>query len=176
MHRRTSRLVVIVTALMLLAAACGGGESYGGDGIELTDAEAGAALRDPARTTTTVPPELADQIATQTTVAGGDNPDAQAQATTTTAPQIVVMIHDDEDAFYFEPRTVRVQAGGTVTWKNATTRDKVRQIVSDDRSTFVSPELAPGQEWSWTFTSPGFYTYGDFSRPYTEGSGTVEVV
>jgi plastocyanin len=60
------------------------------------------------------------------------------------------------DNFSFTPTTVTVPAGTTVTWTNAD--DIPHTIVSDDQS-FKSKALDTDEQFSYTFTKPGTYSY-----------------
>jgi len=56
----------------------------------------------------------------------------------------------------FIPDMMTVKTGETVTWVNQ--ESYLHDVVSDD-GTFVSPRLATGQKYSFTFTKEGTYTY-----------------
>jgi len=58
--------------------------------------------------------------------------------------------------FSFSPATVTVPAGTTVRWTNAD--DIPHTIVSDDKS-FKSKALDTDDQFTYTFTKPGTYTY-----------------
>jgi len=61
------------------------------------------------------------------------------------------------DNFTFAPGTVTVSAGTTVHWVN---RDDIpHTVVSDDKTTFKSKPLDTDQEFSYTFSKPGTYSY-----------------
>jgi plastocyanin len=61
------------------------------------------------------------------------------------------------DNFTFAPGTVTVTAGTTVHWVN---RDDIpHTVVSDDKSTFKSKPLDTDQEFSYTFSKAGTYSY-----------------
>lgn len=57
--------------------------------------------------------------------------------------------------FSFTPKTVRVKAGATVTWKSA----EGSHTVASDNGAFNSPTLNAGQSFSFTFGTPGTYPY-----------------
>ncbi|KKS32334.1 MAG: Blue (Type 1) copper domain protein [Candidatus Collierbacteria bacterium GW2011_GWA1_42_60] len=56
----------------------------------------------------------------------------------------------------FVPETMTIKVGETVTWVNQ--ESYLHDVVSDD-GTFVSPKMATGQRYSFTFTKEGTYTY-----------------
>lgn len=61
----------------------------------------------------------------------------------------------------FEPDSVTIKAGETVTWVNEDRRD--HQVMSGAppvmTDLFMSPSLAKGDSWSYTFEEPGEYPY-----------------
>jgi hypothetical protein len=70
----------------------------------------------------------------------------------------------------FTPATITVTAGDTVTWHNSTTG--THQVVADNGS-FASPQLKPGDTWSYTPTKSGKVTYRDSYA--TSHRGTMNV-
>ena len=60
------------------------------------------------------------------------------------------------DNFSFSPATVTVPAGTTVRWTNAD--DIPHTIVSDDKS-FKSKALDTDEQFTYTFSKPGTYSY-----------------
>lgn len=61
----------------------------------------------------------------------------------------------------FEPAEVTIKAGEEVTWKNEDRRSHqimsgAPPIMTDE---FMSPNLASGDSWSYTFKEPGEYPY-----------------
>jgi len=59
----------------------------------------------------------------------------------------------------FDPQTLTVHAGDTVTWTNSSAL--TRQIVSNNDAFKPSPILQTGQSWSFTFPSQGRFPYHD---------------
>jgi plastocyanin len=62
----------------------------------------------------------------------------------------------------FNPPQVVVPVGTTVTWANNDQED--HDVVPSDPNfaldpNFISPSVAPGTTWSYTFTVPGTYDY-----------------
>lgn len=72
--------------------------------------------------------------------------------------------------FAFEPETVTIPAGTTVTWRND--GDRTHTVTADDGS-FDSGRLDPGESFSFTFTEAGAYAY--FCGFHPEMQGTIEV-
>lgn len=60
------------------------------------------------------------------------------------------------EGFAFNPREVRIKAGGTVTWQQ---KDSAPHTVTSDNEEFDSGSLSQGDNWSFTFEKPGTYEY-----------------
>jgi hemoglobin len=56
----------------------------------------------------------------------------------------------------FGPRTLKVKAGSEVTWMN---QDGIDHTVMTDDSSVNSGELTPGEDFKFTFSTPGTYEY-----------------
>src|SRR5215212_444601 len=72
--------------------------------------------------------------------------------------------------FAFEPGTLTVPAGTTVTWTNAGSRPHT--VTADDGS-FDSGRLDPGEQFGQTFEQPGTFTYHCGFHPEMQGSIVV---
>ena len=72
--------------------------------------------------------------------------------------------------FAFEPGTVTVPAGATVTWTNTGSRP---HTVSADDGSFDSGRLDPGEQFSQTFDQPGTFAYHCGFHPEMQGSIVV---
>src|SRR5215213_9794642 len=72
--------------------------------------------------------------------------------------------------FAFEPGTLSVPVGATVTWTN--TGSRPHTVTADDGS-FDSGRLDPGEQFSQTFDQPGTYTYHCGFHPDMQGSIVV---
>jgi len=68
---------------------------------------------------------------------------------------------DDPDSWAYDPQTLTVNVGDKVTWVN--NGEDVHTVTSDD-SSFDSGDMKHGASWSYTFTTPGTYTY--FCAPH----------
>ena len=92
------------------------------------------------------------------------------------------------DQLVFQPGTVQVKAGGTVTWRNdsvlthTVTADP--KLALDPQNSvqlpqgaqpFNSGELGPGATWSHTFDVPGTYKYFCIPHETAGMTGNVEV-
>lgn len=60
-------------------------------------------------------------------------------------------------SYSFQPSTLSVPAGTTVTWHN---QDNVQHTVTSDiKGLFDSGAIATGKEFTFTFPAPGSYSY-----------------
>lgn len=75
----------------------------------------------------------------------------------------------------FLPNSIKVKVGTTVTWTN---QDPYAHTVTGDGSNipkgFDSGNLGTGKSYSYTFTSPGTFTYHCTIHPQLIGSVTVQ--
>jgi plastocyanin len=91
---------------------------------------------------------------------------AQAQ---TPAPAAVAVGIDN---FTFNPQTVTVKAGTTVTWTN---KDDIPHGIAVTNNAFKrSQALDTDDSFSFTFTTPGTYQYFCYIHPHMVGSIVVE--
>jgi plastocyanin len=74
------------------------------------------------------------------------------------------------DNFTFNPQVVTVKAGDTVVWTN---RDDIPHTVADPGK-FKSKALDTGDTYSFTFTTPGSYSYFCSLHPHMTGRIVVE--
>lgn len=72
--------------------------------------------------------------------------------------------------FQFSPQSITVKAGTTVTWTN---NDSVSHTVTGDNGGPGSSGLSNGQSYSYTFTTPGTYTYHCTIHPMMKGTVVV---
>jgi plastocyanin len=66
--------------------------------------------------------------------------------------------------------TVMIGTNNTVTWENL---DTISQTIVGQNNLFNSQSIAPGHSFSYTFTTPGTFTY---SGGYPSVKGTVTVL
>ncbi len=71
----------------------------------------------------------------------------------------------------FQPATLSIRAGDTVTWAN--TGPLSHQVVSNTGAFGPSVVLQPGQSWSFTFARQGRFPYHDALHPSLKGSIVV---
>src|SRR5215471_16147075 len=88
-------------------------------------------------------------------------------ATADETPQNQVKI----DNFAFTPATITVSTGTQVKWVNHD--DIPHNVVSDDKS-FKSKALDTDEEFTFTFTKPGTYTYFCSIHPKMTGKVVVK--
>lgn len=69
--------------------------------------------------------------------------------------------------FAFEPATLDVSAGATVSWTNT---GQVVHTVTADNGAFNSGEMSPGATVTGTFNTPGTYTYHCSIHPNMTGT------
>jgi len=75
------------------------------------------------------------------------------------------------DNFTFNPQTLTVKAGTTITWTN---RDDIPHTVAAANKAFKSKALDTDDEYSFTFTTPGTYEYFCSLHPHMTGTIVVE--
>jgi amicyanin len=73
--------------------------------------------------------------------------------------------------YAYSPKTVKIKAGGTVTWTN---NDNVEHTATGDKGEFDTGLIGKGQSKSITFDNPGTYSYHCTPHPYMQGSVIVE--
>ena len=86
------------------------------------------------------------------------------------APAHAATVHISIKSTGFSPKTVTVNHGDTVSWKNADT--KGHQVVANDGS-FASPIIGAGKTYSHQFTTAGTFRYHDALHPSL--TGTIKV-
>ena len=75
------------------------------------------------------------------------------------------------DNFSFSPTTITVPAGTTVRWTN---RDDIPHTVVEDKEKFKSKTLDTDEQFSYTFTQPGTYSYFCSIHPKMTGKVVVQ--
>jgi amicyanin len=76
------------------------------------------------------------------------------------------------DNFSFQPQTLTVPVGTTVTWINHD--DIPHTVLSVDKTTIVSPALDTNEKFSYTFTAAGTNDYYCSVHPHMKGRIIVE--
>jgi amicyanin len=76
------------------------------------------------------------------------------------------------DNFTFNPPTLQVKAGATITWTN---RDDIPHGIASTGNAFArSQALDTNESFSFTFTKPGTYQYFCYIHPHMVGTIVVE--
>jgi plastocyanin len=75
--------------------------------------------------------------------------------------------------FRFLPDTVRIRAGGTVTWVNCETEDIEPHTSTSTTDAWDSGPIAPGTSFARTFPAAGTFSF--FCRPHPSMRGAVVV-
>jgi plastocyanin len=84
------------------------------------------------------------------------------------APSSAVAIHN----FTFAPQDLDVKAGTTVTWSN---KDDIPHGIAWVKNAFArSKALDTDDSYSFTFTTPGTYSYFCYLHPHMTGTIVVE--
>ncbi len=74
--------------------------------------------------------------------------------------------------FAFAPADLTISAGQTVVWTNSDST--THTVTSDDGTTFDSGNLNNGDTFSYTFNTPGTYSYHCSIHPFMTGTVTVQ--
>lgn len=96
------------------------------------------------------------------------SPTASSQAASAAASPTAAVV--DVRNFSYEPRTITVAVGTTVTWRF---HDQPRHDVATADRSIRSELLTAGQEYSHTFTTPGTYDYLCTVHQYMTGTVVV---
>jgi plastocyanin len=86
----------------------------------------------------------------------------------------IVDVDTPATKWHYEPNEVTVGAGSTVVWRND--GNQPHTVTSDktaDNRSFNSSYLTHGQEWEWTFSTPGEYSY--YCEPHNWMRGVLHV-
>ncbi len=92
-------------------------------------------------------------------------------------------------ANWYDPERLTISAGDTVVWKNDDTEPHtvtsgsgagIASVQTNEKGTpdgiFDSDFFAPGESWSYTFYTPGTYSYFCVIHPWMEGVVTVNPI
>jgi plastocyanin len=101
---------------------------------------------------------------TATTVTGGEDTTGVTSQGTVTGTQVIMTNRS------YDPQTVTIGVGGTVTWVN---QDAPQHDVVADNGEFQSQLFDKGQSFSFTFTKAGTYPYHCSIHPGMTGTVIV---
>jgi plastocyanin len=152
--KRKLVLVTVTSLLSLFLAACGpsGPYSSGSSETQSTTASSAATKSNTDMSEMQMPARLSP-------VAGKE------MATPADPNQVTVQ------NFSFQPGTLTVKAGTTVTWVN---QDDEPHTVNENNKTFKSDALDTDGKFSYKFTSPGKYSYFCSIHPRMKGQIIVK--
>jgi len=154
-HMQRKLLLVTVTSLLsLFLAACSqsGADSSGSSETQSTTAPSAATNSNTDMSKMEMPAKPSP--ATGKNLPTSSNPD-----------QVVV------ENFSFQPGTLTVKVGTTVTWVN---HDDEPHTVNENNKTFKSGTLDTDAKFSFKFTSPGTYSYFCSLHPRMTGQIIVK--
>ena len=80
-----------------------------------------------------------------------------------------VMIHN----YAYSPASLSIAQGDTVTWTNMDTAEH-DVVVTSGPASFRSPMLSKGKSWSYTFKTPGSYSYTCSVHPDMRGTVSAQ--
>ena len=163
--RTTCVLLGAELLLAVLAAGCTGSPPAP------PQTPAPTAAPTPAQTVVTTPVPTTTVTVNQTTVAPTTPvPTTAAPTTPSGPPGVTIPIQN----FGFNPQTVTIPVGTTVTWTNL---DTVQHQVSNSGTAttgpglmFLSKPLGNGDSFSYTFTTAGAFQYYCVIHPYMTGT------
>jgi plastocyanin len=101
---------------------------------------------------------------------GGSSPDSTPDSTVTTPPPGEVSDVSIEN-FLFGPSDLTVSVGETIRWTNK--ESGIPHDTTADEGLWESETLRPGDQFEFTFTEPGTYTYFCSIHPNMRATITV---
>ena len=148
-------LLVIATSLLsLFLAACG---QNGTDSSGSTETQSPPAPTVPGNSNTDM---------SKMEMPAKPSPAASKEMPTSSSPNQVVV-----ENFSFQPGTLTVKTGTTVTWVN---HDDIPHTVNENNKVFKSGTLDTDAKFSYKFTSPGNYSYFCSLHPRMTGQIIVK--
>jgi plastocyanin len=166
-------VAAVVVIVVIIAVLASGGDSTPSSTTVTTTAGStttGSATTGSATTAapTTAPPTTATPTtAPPTTAPPTTAPPTTAPPTTPTTVANQVNIVN----LAFDPATIAVKAGDTVTWVNG---DSTAHTVVADDGSFDSGEIAPGASFPFTFAAAGTVPYHCGIHPQMKGTVVVQ--
>jgi plastocyanin len=151
---RGSLLVIATSLLSLFLAACG---QSGADSSNSSETQSTPAPNTSTKSNTDM--SKMEMPAKPSPAAGKDMPSSS------TDNQVMV------ENFSFQPGTLTVKVGTTVTWVN---HDDEPHTVNENNKTFKSGTLDTDAKFSYKFTSPGTYSYFCSLHPRMTGQIIVK--
>jgi len=105
--------------------------------------------------------------------AGKTTPSSSGSSGSSTAGVSVKIVTNPATTGAYDPPTVTVQAGQTVTWNNQDTT-AIPHTVTSDGGTFDSGTLNQGKTFSHTYTTAGTFPYHCTIHPQMHGTVVVQ--
>ena len=153
--------VVVLAVLAVIAVMV----SDGSDESTSTTGTSTAGTSTTAPPTTTPPTTAPPTTAPPTTEAPATTTTAAAATTTTVTNQVSII------NLAFDPQSITVKVGDTVTWVNG---DSTAHTVVADDGSFDSGDLAPGASFAFTFSAAGTVPYHCGVHPQMTGGVVVQ--
>ena len=85
-----------------------------------------------------------------------------------TVTKAVTITTDSNGVFTFQPTTLNITVGTTVTWSNTTQAQHT--ATSNDGTTFSSGTINPGSSFSFTFKNKGTFAYHCNFHPFMKAT------
>ena len=152
-HPLLSRLgVALLAAGAFLALGAPGARAAENQAVSGSDAQRGGAAASP------------DASAAQQPGAAAAQPSGAVRAGASASRAVTIV------DFAFDPTAITVHSGDTVTWSNTGTAEEGHNVIGDGLN---SPVLHTGGTYSFTFKTPGTYSYACTIHPDMKGSVQV---
>jgi plastocyanin len=85
-----------------------------------------------------------------------------------TVTKAVTITTDSNGVFTFQPTTLNITVGTTVTWRNTTQAQHT--ATSNDGTTFNSGTINPGSSFNFTFKNKGTFAYHCNFHPFMKAT------
>lgn len=155
-----NRKLPLLLAFLIVLAACAP--------ANLTSAELTPAVNNSAPTTMSDTPS---PVASQTMLSASESPSVSPDPESTPSVESISGEAEvDLEDFAFSPATLTIKVGTTVKWSN---KDTASHDVVSDSGLWSSPTLSKGEDFFFTFTQTGTFTYHCSFHPSMKGTIVV---
>jgi len=113
---------------------------------------------------------VAEEVAEGPAETQGEDAETNAEEPKTSTATEPIMVDIGISGFAFNPATIRIAKGTTVTW---TQKDSTKHSATSDDGVFDSPLLSKGETYSRTFNEAGTFEY--HCTPHSSMKGKVIV-
>jgi len=96
--------------------------------------------------------------------------DCSASLPPAVAGSTVIVVRD----FAFQPASVTIRPGQSVTWINCSASGDPAHTATADGGAWASPEFTAGETYSWTFTQAGTFAYHCEPHPFMVAQVVVQ--